>query len=230
MTNVAECCASVVRDDIKEFNSSAVSIIPGKELEYYHSPENDKYISSISSYSTRTNYTSIYAWSIYTKETLDAIASYVKDMKCIDVAGGAGLFTKFMRERGVDIDLNDLVETCEEDDLYCREYQWCHVDIPGDARDIDYSKYGCVFMFWPPCVTTDEEENDAWDIEVLKKLRPGTTVVYLGESYGGCTGSRQFHSYLDVTCEYKKDISNLLNSTHIKFYGMYDRYAVYVTK
>ena len=202
-------------------------ILPNLPVEQYRTGEYAKHINSFNNYMTRAQFTRNHAWSIYTKESMDAIADVVKTYfphnKCIDVAGGMGLLTKLLRDRGLDVTLNDISATGEGEGhkyWYIRANQFAPVDIVSSAAEVDYDDYNVAFMSWPCC-------DANWDHFVLDKLKPGTLLIYLGEGSGGCTGSGLFHERLRKYFHELDTLSEDIEEHHVRFYSMHDRWHVY---
>ena len=126
----------------------------------------------MSSFSVREVFTREIGWFIPTAEYLDALARVVQTRKVVEVCAGTGLFGKLMRGRGAN---------------------WISTDLEPWPNSEDVSKFDAleavralnpdiVFAGWIPYGSTLDYE--------LARL--GHPCIYVGEGWGGCTGSEKF--------------------------------------
>ena len=71
-----------------------------------------------------------------------------------------------------------------------------------------------ILMAWPSL-------SQGWANEVLKRMRPDQTIIYIGEGLGGCTADDDFHKNLDDSFEH------LHNIDMYQWHGLHDTCQVY---
>jgi len=93
------------------------------------------------------------------------------------------------------------------------------LDHHGNAVDLLPGDYDTVLLVWPNCETQFAKN-------VACAMRSGQTLVYEGESEGGCTADQEFFQYLRSSfspnvCEMAE-----LNKNHRTFPGLHDKWWI----
>jgi hypothetical protein len=150
-----------------------------------------------SSHSLRMALCRLFAWSIPNREALEAIASCGP---IIEIGAGSGYWAHLLRSRyKVNILAYDRKPLTRGTNWYHRGAKpWTGV-LRG--RPVKAKKYPnrALMMSWPPY-------NTSMATECLKHYT-GNTVIYIGESWGGCTGDSEFHDLLSEQFEIKHDVT-----------------------
>jgi hypothetical protein len=108
----------------------------------------------------------------------------------VSVGSGHAYTEALAKERGIDILATDIDPT--------KQNRWCHGNVfytnveKLTARQavIKYSNRN-VFMAWPPY-------DNKMAIQVVKAMKRGRYLIYIGESMHGCTGCDEFFLYLNT--------------------------------
>ena len=159
-----------------------------------------------------------YGFPILTKECLDVLSILFKSKKCLDVGAGTGYLSYFLEQSGVDITAS---EKFVSGNGYGFKKIWKN-DHAGDSLELLPGDFDAVLMAWPPY------ESD-FGKKVISNMASGQLLVYQGEGMGGCTGDDDMHEALSDNSLWEplKDISEELNSNHLQFDGIHDRWHVY---
>mgnify|MGYP000748191069 CR=1 FL=1 len=167
------------------------------------------------SYMIRDAYVDRIGYSIYTSESLDALAIYLKNKKVLELGSGSGFLSSQLEKRGVDIMAIDNCSTHKFQECFKR-------DVTGDALCYinENTEYTDIILSWPPYM-------DAFATDVFDKLKPGTTIWYLGEGAGGCCADDFFFTKLEEHALYLDVPSKNLNQHHVQFKGLHDYWQVY---
>jgi len=116
-------------------------------------------------------------------------AKWIGDKKCLEVMAGRGWLSLALQSLGVDIIATD-------------DYSWGikrNWDEPvTEVEELDtieaVKKYGegvdLLIMSWPYM-----DDNAYNTIKELNNINPDVQIVYIGEGYGGCTASDEFHEH-----------------------------------
>ena len=103
----------------------------------------------------------------------------------VEVGAGAGYWAWEFRSRGIDIVPTDI--SLDREGL-----PWGRVWVEANRMDAVSAAQSfpdrALLLVWP-------ERGAAWVADVLRAYQ-GSTVVYVGEGIGGCTGSLRFHRML----------------------------------
>lgn len=124
-----------------------------------------------------------YSWAIPNDE---AIAALVKHSPIVEIGAGTGYWANLVTQAGGDVLAYDIAPGKNE---------WC--DVPACYHPVIKSYAApaalrhpdrALFLCWPPY-------RALWLARALKAYK-GTTVLYVGEGGGGCTGSDAFFDIL----------------------------------
>lgn len=126
-------------------------------------------------------------WALVTWKWLRPFAEWINGRKVLEVMSGRGWISKGLRELGVDVIATD---------NFSSHMHWNGKGTVTDVEEIDsllaVEKYGknidILLMAWAPY-------NDPIAYNVAKKLyevNPDTIIVFIGESWGGCTANDEF--------------------------------------
>jgi len=138
------------------------------------------------SHENRQKYVREYSWSVPCEEALDAIIKFADGGTILEIGSGTGLWAKLLQERGAKIIATDIA-----DNTHGHEKRYCDIENIeafsaiekyNDCDVIMYSwpSYGA---FWTGCSLA------TWIGKYFKNK-----LIYIGESYGGCTGDDRFNS------------------------------------
>lgn len=139
-----------------------------------------------SEFSYRRWFTHNVGWPIITKDFVDVLAVQLKGKRVADLGCGLGYLTYHLNEAGVNVTGYDNFE----EKFRFKEYNYTglYIDIVKENIDtLDLSEFDVVIISWP-------RTADA----VLRNLKSGQEVIYIGEGYYGCTGSDKFHDLLET--------------------------------
>lgn len=158
-----------------------------------------------------------YAFAIPNLEALSAIAEY---KKIIEIGCGTAYWAYLLRELfDVDIIAMDAYpiqlginpyfspavrNTKEEKGFYLVEQRSAYIDdviFPTEAMIELTAPTRALFLCWPSYA-------DDWAFVWLERYyeKGGRTVIYIGEGHGGCTGTDEFHNFLDKHYEEIKHV------------------------
>lgn len=125
----------------------------------------------------RRHATRRYAWAVPSEGALARIA---ERGPIVEVGAGRGYWAALLRLRGVDV-----VAT----DAHWYPPTWTDVAIMDAAEAAAAHPDRALLLIWPPY-------NQDTAHRALCAYR-GSTVIYIGEGYGGCTGDDAFHEALE---------------------------------
>ena len=160
-------------------------------------------------FSTRHNFLLQYSFAMPDVNSIRKIVDFI-DADVLSVGAGKGLWehliTLELKNRQKEYVVR-AIDHKKYDDVY---YQVELLDI----NELE-EKYPILFLSWPHCNNMDSL--------ALSKNNP-VKVIYIGEKYGGCTGSDEFHCKLQQ--DYKK-----VEKVRIKCWmGTHDRVVLYRKK
>lgn len=154
-----------------------------------------------------------YSWAIPSD---DAIRVLAKHSPIVEVGAGAGYWAKLTAEAGGNVRAFDSSPAWLGRNGYVDpESRWFPVQR-AQANVTARFPHRTLFLCWPPYNTGMAEE-------ALRAYR-GNTVVYVGESVGGCTATDAFHEQLDESF-------NEVDRVDIpRWFGIHDRMTVWRRK
>lgn len=144
---------------------------------------------------SRSQFTSLYSWAIPSEEALDAIKLY---SPVIEIGAGTGYWAMLLQNRGVDILAFDARPPGPGNkNGYHKPITYTEVRRGGQGT---LSRYPTrtLFLCWPPYDTP-------MAADCLRRYS-GANLIYIGESYGGCTGDDTFHDQLEKEWEISQQV------------------------
>lgn len=132
-----------------------------------------------------------YSWAVPNDAALDAIAEHSPN-GVVEIGAGGGYWAKLLRARGVDViaydpDPDGGTPNANGQGGWHDGTRWSEV-LLGDHTSVTGHPDRTLFLCWP-------SYDWAWTDQVLD-LYEGSTVVYVGEGHGGCTGTERMHRLL----------------------------------
>ena len=184
-------------------------------------------------YNFREYYTENFSFSIVSKNWLRILAHFIGHRKCLEIMGGTGLISKGLHDFGVDIICTDNYSWEE-----CEKPHWKRhfIDIERIDAVEAVKKYAnnvsFIIMSWPYMDNTCYKAY-----KMMKDINPNCIMIYIGESYGGCTACDEFFlntvsSLDDIKCDNEEstnfssdiiDITKQLNNNFTSFMCIHDR-------
>lgn len=163
------------------------------------------------SYPQREDLTKQYSWTITDPDSIEFVKQWSGQTGLIDPMAGTGYWSYILRQEGVDIVAYD---------KYPGSNPWhqandLHVPVRKLAAVSSIPKHPdrTLLLAWPPY--DDNAGNRA-----LTTYR-GETVIYMGESWGGCTGNDAMHRRLD------REWHEVDEHLPVTWEGLHDRITVY---
>ena len=146
---------------------------------------------------------------------IDPLSNYLKNKKVLDTMTGNGLIPLCLKHRGVDIDACD--RATGKDNHYTKYRAWNFPIISGEKYIEEQAKkdiiYDTILLIWP------EYKGDGSDkkiCDIFMESNPFGEIIFIGEDYGGCTGSEDFFE------SYKLDKFEEIDQYYTPVCGIYD--------
>ena len=137
-----------------------------------------------SKYEARGPLVRSYAWAIPNDEAIDVISRY---SPIVEVGAGTGYWASLIAATGASIRAFDSSPPRFGKNGFEHDKTWFHVER-ANANVSARFPHRTLFLCWPPYDT-------GMAMEALRAYR-GEHVIYVGESWGGCTGNDEFHETL----------------------------------
>ena len=136
------------------------------------------------SYGGRSSLVRKYAWAVPNDEAIQKLVSL---SPIVEVGAGTGYWAKLVSEAGGDVRAFDSSPPKFGVNRYEHTNAWFPVER-GQANVASRFAHRTLLLCWPPY-------NTGMATEALRAYN-GKTVVFVGESQGGCTGNDEFHDML----------------------------------
>jgi hypothetical protein len=184
-------------------------------------PDNFKVNTMLTSYQWRASMESRhpfieeFGFALVTDKETELIKD-VCDRPILSLGCGTGYIDQFLRFQGLEVISTDPITIYKNSYGFTREYK------PQDGkiwrlsatRAVKKTPNCDVLLSWP-CY--DKE----WAFNAVNLLPVGAKIIYIGEGHGGCTGSDQFHNFLDMKC------NELYHSAMAQWNGIHDNMTIY---
>lgn len=135
---------------------------------------------SSKSYGLRGRLVEQYAWAIPTPKALELVASH---SPLVEIGAGTGYWAALLGDMGADIVAYDIAPPDRMTNTYRHKRTYTNV-LEGNHKVLKRHPDRALFLCWPPY-------SDPMATECLRAYQ-GSTLVYIGEGWGGCNGDRDF--------------------------------------
>ena len=168
----------------------------------------------------RDKYIKKYGFSLLSNSFLDILSDEFRGKKIIEVGSGSGWLAHNLQKKGIDI-----VAT----DINVQKNSYGFVEKFTDVLEVDSKEfiknnnYDCILMSWP-------DYSTSFAYNILKNMKINKTLIYIGESYGGCTADDNFFDLLEQKAVLNDSLSISLNRHYNQWSGLHDRVFIYNTK
>lgn len=172
-------------------------------------------------YLIRDTYTTNIGFHIVTTELIEILVKLINKKSVIELGCGTGFLVKELTNNGINITgVDDMSWGLKNLCLDAND----HI-IDFDILKLDITDFDVIILAWPPYKSTV-----AYDI--IKRMHKGQVLMYVGESWDGCTADNQFHGVIDDEDKFKyfPHISKQLSQSRVSFYGIHDEWYVYKMK
>lgn len=149
---------------------------------------------------------------------LDKTSQFLNNKKVCEIGAGTGWLSYNLQQRGIDIIPIDYKPGKDSD----FGFKKLHTEVLM-ANGIDYLENNfsdVVILSWP-----DYDTSFASDI--LNVLKKGQTLIYIGESEGGCTGDDHFFQLLENKTKLQVTITDSLQDSALSWNGIHDTWYVF---
>jgi hypothetical protein len=196
----------------QSFNQIAMKSI----LSPYFKANYDNYASIQMNLELRNNFVRQFSWAIPTPNVVRKICDATVGKKIIEVGAGTGLWAKLLKLSGSEIIATDSFEShgYREDNTYLPVHNLEAVAAIEQNRDCDV-----LMLIWP-AYDTDMAER------ALKAFN-GSTVIYIGEGYGGCNANDEFFDELQQNFEELRSHDDIYVPT---WFGIHDGLEIHQRK
>lgn len=161
----------------------------------------------------RPHFVQTYSFAIPSDEALAEIA---KHAPILEVGAGSGYWAYELEKRGVDVVATDPWPVSQAGNHYVFQKEWTPViEMAGVEAVAAYANH-TLLLIWP-CY------DNPWAADVLEAYG-GETLIFVGESAGGCTADDRFYQLLEerFTVSLEMDIP--------QWFGINDYLSVYSRK
>jgi hypothetical protein len=160
----------------------------------------------------RSDYTRNMAWAIPCDRAVSLIAKF---SPIVEIGAGSGLWARKLRRAGADVVAYDVKPAHKRGRNRWVDRSHTPILIGGVSK-VRKHPNRALFLCWPPY-------NEPMASDCLKLYR-GSTVIYIGEGWRGCTGDNRFHELLD-------DHWDQIDECELdQWYGMHDRLTIWTRK
>ncbi len=154
-----------------------------------------------------------YAYAVPTNRAIEAMAAY---SPLIEVGAGGGYWAWCLAAKGADIIVTDIAAPTDNPDWFARKEPWHEVLVMDGAEAVRIHSSRALFLCWPMYDTAMAHEALEAYIQA-----GGHTLIYVGESQGGCTGDDAFHELVEQA------LTEVNYVPLPQWYGLHDNLWIY---
>lgn len=145
-----------------------------------------------STYGLRRALVGKYSWAIPSPEAIQFITEHARQ-GIVEIGAGVGYWAAQLTKAGISVMAYDVAPTSISDNIYHQRHEEWHPVMLGRADAAAAHPDRALFLCWPPY-------TEPMGADALTFYR-GDTLIYIGESGGGCCGDDRFHDLLEQQWE-----------------------------
>ncbi len=169
----------------------------------------------------RSEYTKKFGFFLISEDFISVTSELLQNNKVLEVGAGSGFLSYCLQKNGVDITPIDLKI---DNNNYGFEQTYTEI-IQINA--VDYIKknnnYDTIIMSWP-------NYQNPFAYNVLKQMKKGQQLIYIGEGYGGCTADDKFFKLLQDRAFINNDLTSKLKQNSYSWPCIHDEVESYIIK
>lgn len=163
-----------------------------------------------------------YGFFIVSEDFLEKSVKFFSDSKILEVGAGSGFLSACLQGYGIDVTPTDL-HTENNDYGFTQMHTNVLQKDSIDYLKINNDKFDTVLMSWPDYCST-------FAYDVLKNMKSGQTLIYIGESEGGCTANDNFFYSLQHSAKLMNLKTKEFNKNSFSWFGIHDHVNIYKIK
>lgn len=187
----------------------------------YHKTGRDNFELKFSLMTLRYSFVEQYGFVLLNQKLIEKLSDFLKDKSVCEIGAGTGWLSYNLQQQGVEITPVDYKPG--QDSNY--GFKKLHTDVLM-YNGLDYLENhspDVVILSWP-------DYDTPFAFEILEKMKPGQTLIYVGERYGGCTGNDDFFELLDNKTQLNESVTDTLQQSALCWTGVHDTWYVYEVK
>ena len=195
-------------------------LVPEELDEFFVSGYSRTYSSgSFALMSVRETYIHNFGFFLLNDKLLDMLSCEFEGDKIIEVGAGSGWLSYNLQQRG----LNVIPVDCNLSDNHYN-FKKLYTDIVEDKAEdfILKNKYDTILMSWP-------DLGSDFAHTILDLMPKNKTLIYIGESEGGCTANDDFFGLLNSKCTLLEKKTKRIQRHVKQWAGIHDQIQVYRT-
>lgn len=169
----------------------------------------------------RDTYVHKYGFAILSEPLLDIYEAFLKGKEVVEIGAGSGWLSHKLQERGIAITPVDMA--VGESNAYGFHKPFTDIVHESAATYLSRHNPSVVVMSWP-------NYNTDFAYEVLSLLKPGQTLIYVGEGLGGCCAKDNFFELLEEKAILQEGATQLFESENLQWPHIHDEHYVYQIK
>ena len=167
--------------------------------------------------SLRYKFVEDFGFVLLNESLINKISNFLKDKNVCEIGAGTGWLSHNLKKNGVDITPIDYKPGINSE----FGFKTLHTQILN-IEGVKYLKENnpeVIILSWP-----DYDTNFASNI--LKNMKEGQILIYIGERAGGCTGDDKFFNLLSKKTELNT-ITEFIQQDNLSWNGVHDNWYVY---
>ncbi len=168
----------------------------------------------------RGEYTKKFGYYLVSEDFLSVTSNFLKNKNVLEAGAGSGFLSHSLQKNGINITPIDIKV---KKNSYGFEHTYTNIIEEEAAKHLKSNKYDTVIMSWP-----NYQTNFAYN--VLFDMSIGQTLIYIGESWGGCTANDQFFELLEDKCEIQRKVTTDIQKNSYSWPCIHDQVTVYQVK
>lgn len=187
--------------------------------------EHNKFgMENIAIHMIRELYVQHYGFVAINENFVNDLSSVIENERVLEVGAGTGFLAKNLQDKGINlIAVDNAISDMEKyENTYGFRKTFTNI-IETDAiiyLKENFNNFDTILMVWPPM-------GESLSSEILKEMKSGQKLIYIGEGIGGCTGNETFFKLLNKQYIKNQELSKIANQNYLRFPMIKDHVSIY---
>lgn len=207
--------------ELKNFLDNGLVTDPLNNLfkdRYRYSNEDFNFELKFALMALRYSFVEKFGFVLLNEKLINVASDFLKDKKVCEIGAGTGWLSHNLQKNNVDIIPIDYKPGLDSD--FGFKFNHTNITICNGIEYLENNFPDVILLSWP-------DYDTSFASQILEKMKPGQTLVYIGEGYGGCTGDDRFFDLLNKKTQLNEKITDKLQEHSLSWSGVHDTWYVY---
>lgn len=210
--------------ELKDFLNNGLVTEPLSNLfkdRYRYSNEDFNFELKFALMTLRYSFVEKFGFVLLNEKLINTVSDFLKDKEVCEIGAGTDWLSYNLQKNNINITPIDYKPGLDSDFGFKENHT--NITICNGIDYLNDNFPDVVILSWP-------DYDTSFASQILEKMKPSQTLIYIGEGYGGCTGDDNFFNLLEEKTSLNNEITEKLQEHSLSWSGVHDTWYVYNIK